>query len=122
MPKLTIVRGVPGSGKSTYAKSLGIFHVEADMYFQRNGKYDWYPDAVKQAHAWCKAMVEIAIDGAVDLVVSNTFVKRWEMQWYFDIANAHNYQIEIINMQGNYGSIHNVPQETIDRMKANFEE
>jgi adenylate kinase family enzyme len=30
---LYIVRGIPGSGKSTFAKTLGGIHIEADQYF-----------------------------------------------------------------------------------------
>ena len=30
---LYIVRGIPGSGKSTFAKSLGGTHFETDMFF-----------------------------------------------------------------------------------------
>lgn len=40
--KVKILRGLPGSGKSTYAKKLaeeGWLHFENDMYFMKNGKY-----------------------------------------------------------------------------------
>ena len=36
---LYIVRGIPGSGKSTFAKSLGGTHFEADMFFMKDGEY-----------------------------------------------------------------------------------
>ena len=37
---LYIIRGIPGSGKSSLAKSLGGKHVEADMYhLDENGNY-----------------------------------------------------------------------------------
>ena len=38
---LYIVRGIPGSGKSTFAKSLGGTHFEADMFFMKNGEYKY---------------------------------------------------------------------------------
>jgi predicted kinase len=53
MSKVTIVRGISGSGKSTYAKSLGILHLESDMFFMQNGKYNWSADHIKFAHEWC---------------------------------------------------------------------
>ena len=34
MKELFLLRGLPGAGKSTLAKSLGGKHIEADMYFE----------------------------------------------------------------------------------------
>ena len=46
---LYIIRGIPGSGKSSLAKSLGGKHVEADMYhLDENGNYNWKPVDVKK--------------------------------------------------------------------------
>jgi len=39
MSKLILVRGLPGSGKSTFAKTFGCLHVEADMFYIVGGKY-----------------------------------------------------------------------------------
>ncbi len=122
MPKLTIIRGVPGSGKSTLAKSLGIFHIEADMYHMKDGKYQWSVQKISAAHSWCQRTVAHAMQEGMDVVVSNTFVKKSEMKFYIHLSVQHEYELEIITMRNNYGNIHNVPQETIDRMKANFEE
>jgi predicted kinase len=46
MATLTIVRGLPGSGKSTYAKSLNVFHIEADMFCMKDGKYEFDAERV----------------------------------------------------------------------------
>lgn len=49
--RLFLIRGVPGSGKTTYAKTLGITdHYEADIWFENNGGYD--PARIKLAHEW----------------------------------------------------------------------
>jgi len=48
---LYIVRGIPGSGKSTFAKTLGGNHYEADMYFiGESGNYNFDPTKIKDAH------------------------------------------------------------------------
>lgn len=52
--ELYLLRGIPGAGKSTLAKSLGGKHVEADMFhINKEGVYDWRPEHVKKAHEWC---------------------------------------------------------------------
>lgn len=118
LAKLVIVRGLPGSGKSTYAKSLGFTHFEADMYFMHNDEYIFDPSKLRDAHAWCQQAVKESLAKGVDTVVSNTFVKKWEVQPYLNmIAN-----IEVITIKTHYGTIHNVPDEAIVRMKANWEE
>jgi len=38
---LVIVRGLPGAGKSSFAKLLGSAICTADDYFIKNGKYNW---------------------------------------------------------------------------------
>ena len=59
MKNLYIVRGLPGSGKSTFAKSIAkpyqVF--EADQYFMKNGKYKFDPTKLKEAHNDCKNRV-----------------------------------------------------------------
>ena len=53
MKKLIILRGIPGSGKTTHARELmqyyinenaTVTHFEADMFFTKSdGTYDWKP-------------------------------------------------------------------------------
>lgn len=118
MNKLILVRGIIGSGKSTYAKSLNIFHVEADMYFQRNGSYQWDRRELGEAHSWCKETVKYALDQGMDVVVSNTFTTLREIQPYIDMG----YPIEIVKMSKVYGNIHNVPDQIADMMLMRWQD
>ena len=60
--KLFLVRGLPGAGKSTFVKHLGdCVHLEADMYFLKNGEYVFNKDELKDAHLWCQNSCYVAL-------------------------------------------------------------
>lgn len=122
MPDLIIIRGLPGSGKSTYARSMGRFHVEADMYHTRGGKYTFDAKNVQKAHAWCFAMFSNAVSSGIDIVVSNTFTRRWEFREYVSLAKENGYNVAVVRMTANYGSIHDVPDSVLAEMKDRFED
>ena len=60
-PTLFIVRGVPGSGKSTFAKHIWNEYAicEADKYFvdRETGEYKFDATKLKEAHEWCRNQV-----------------------------------------------------------------
>lgn len=116
--KLIIVRGVPGTGKSTYAKSLNIVHFEADMYFQRGGNYEWDRRGLGSAHNWCLTEVASCLEAGMDVVVSNTFSTMKEMMPYLKLG----YPVEVVELTEVFGNIHDVPDQIIDMMHARWEE
>ena len=119
--KLIIVRGLPGSGKSTFAKKLGIpSHYEADMYWGPNYEFDI--TKLKDAHLWCQSKVRNCLEEGNDCIVSNTFTTLREMNPYLEMVNDLGAEVEVFKMNGNYGSIHNVPKETVKRMKNRWED
>ena len=58
---LYIARGLPSSGKSTFAKTLGGTHFEADMFFMVDGEYKFDHTKLKEAHEWCRNGVNTAM-------------------------------------------------------------
>lgn len=119
-PKLIILRGLPGSGKSTYAQVFvkkGYKHFEADMFFELDGEYKHDPSRIKEAHKWCQDQVSNAIFAGHNVVVSNTFVKLWEIEPYLNLTG----ETTVVKCVGEYPNIHGVPIEVIKRMKENWQ-
>ena len=126
MQKLILIRGLPGSGKSTFAKTyveLGYAHFEADMYFlDKEGNYKFNPKYIKEAHFWCKKNCEYSLRNKRSVVISNTFTQKWEMKDYIDLAEKYDVEIEILETKGNFQNVHGVPVEVIEKMKTCWEE
>lgn len=117
--KLIIMRGAPGSGKSTKAREIansawedGYLAVDiwsADSYFVRpDGVYEFSFKTLKNAHKWCREGVEKSMmmdnydyedgfGGPADLIiVDNTNTRKWEYQVYLDLAEKYGYDVEEI--------------------------
>ena len=123
MKELFLLRGLPGAGKSTLAKSLGGMHMEADKYFEYEGKYEFDASKLKEAHAWCQNAVSVWMGNSVEkIVVSNTFTQTWEMDYYFELAKEHGYRVYSLVVENRHGgeNIHNVPKEKIEEMARRF--
>lgn len=114
---LIIVRGIPGSGKSTLAKKLcallGGAYYETDMFFEQTGEYIFDPTKLAEAHAWCFAKVKESLASGKLTMVANTFCQDAHMQPYMELASKH----IIIQLNTSYGSVHNVPDYAVERMK-----
>lgn len=123
---LYLIRGLPGSGKSTFAKTLAeaieAKHYEADMYHVRDGVYDWKPENVSASHNWCQYMTKYAMLDEWPVVVSNTFTTPKEMEPYLALALEFGYRVTSLVVENRHGgvNIHDVPQATLDKMRNRF--
>lgn len=123
---LVLLRGLPGSGKSTVA---GLFpeapHYEADMYFTSlNNEYIFVPDKLKEAHNWCATQTQKAmVDNEPTIVVSNTFTQEWEMKRYYELAKMHGYRVVSMIVENRHGgqNVHGVPADKLQVMEDRFQ-
>ena len=103
IPKiLTLVRGLPGSGKSTFANFIWNEYAicEADKFFyDSEGHYLFDASKLKEAHNNCLTRVKSYMyifssnENSERIIVSNTFTQEWEMKPYFDIAERYGYKV-----------------------------
>lgn len=123
MLRLVLVRGLPGSGKSTMARELtelGLRHFETDTFFvDSKGVYRFDATKLGVAHKWCQDEVKAHLESGGRAVVSNTFTQKWEAQSYLDMVDPS--EVEIMVAIGEWGNLHGVPLEAIQRMKDRWE-
>lgn len=121
---LYIFRGLPGSGKSTAAAKLavelGIQHFEADMYFMENGEYKFDPKKIAYVHERCQFETLHELKNGRSVIVSNTFTTVNELLPYITMANDNEADIRIFECIGDYGSIHGVPEATLEKMRLRW--
>lgn len=123
--ELVIIRGLPGSGKTTMAKVLalvGYEHYEADQFFEKSGHYQFDKSKLPAAHMWCYYKIKDAISRGQRCVVSNTFTQLWEAKPYIDVAKDSGFNVKIISAIGNWNSCHDVPEAVIINMRKRWEE
>jgi predicted kinase len=121
---LVLLRGIPGSGKSTFSKTIGGLHFEADNYFMIDDVYEFISSKIKDAHRYCQESVEVyMMRGEEKIVVSNTFTQEWEMEPYFEMATQYGYKVFSIIVENRHGNVnlHNVPTEKLESMRNRFQ-
>jgi predicted kinase len=122
---LILVRGLPGSGKSTfasrYAGSQYYNHLETDQYWMIDGEYRFDINHLSEAHEWCLNQTREYLEKGNSVVVSNTFTVQRNMRPYFELAKDLGIRPQVILCQGNFGNIHDVPVNVLARMAEQFE-
>lgn len=128
MKTLYLIRGVPGSGKSSFAQELldcGIVQkvFEADSYFVDNyGTYIFDAKYLPQAHYICQDNTRYWLERNRSVAVSNTSTTEKEVETYAKIAEETGAKFVSIIVENRHGgtNLHNVPEEKIEQMRKRF--
>jgi hypothetical protein len=128
MQTLFLVRGLPGSGKTTFGATICENVFAADDYFMEDGIYKFDPSKLGEAHAECLRVTKEALACGESVAVCNTFTQRWELQPYLEREQG-DYQVFVIDLfDGGYPdevlasrNAHGVPVEAIAAMRARYE-
>lgn len=135
---MIIIRGVPGSGKSTAAqtfkavleaigkRAVGIFSTDDFWYSGDPAVYNWDANKLKTAHSWNQNRVKCAVMNGDHVIIDNTNVDGFAMMPYFDIAAAHDLDVMIhlvdtpietcIDRQNDRTEDRRVPEDAIRNM------
>jgi len=122
---LYIIRGLPGSGKTTLARVLApYYNVSADDFMvDEEGNFCFDPERLGEVHKRCEIQViEWMTQGHSVIAVHNTFGHLDHAKPYIDMASRYGYTPVLLEAQGNFTSEHGVPAQTIKRMVATWDD
>lgn len=120
--KAYILRGLPGSGKSTFTKTLDNAVVaSADNFFMKDGRYEFNPSLLGDAHKACLRLFVETLRAGKDVVCDNTNTTHFDMAAYVQVALALGADVEIhtflVSPEVSFSrNTHGVPRNVIDSM------
>jgi predicted ABC-type ATPase len=129
MKTLFIIRGLPGSGKSSLGEKIAPKRsFSADDWFEtsaraKNKTYSevFDPSDLAYAHQRCQERVQAAMTrNFSDVAVCNTFSEQWEVEPYIKICRENGWDTFVIECQNTFVSVHNVPKESVEAMKSRW--
>jgi predicted kinase len=98
MSKIIVLQGVPGSGKSTWAKEFAQAHKDyvivcRDSIREGTGVY-WVPERENYISDVEKNQIEMALDNYLNVIIDATNLNPKTILKWNDLAEKHNAEIE----------------------------
>ena len=128
--RVVIMRGISGSGKSTYIKKHlpGAFVCSADDFFVgSDGTYNFVEEKLRDAHKTCfRKFLGALSDWRELIVVDNTNTQLFEFSGYIGLAQAYDYPVEVVQLDtpvevASARNLHGVPATIVQAMANSFQ-
>lgn len=124
---LILLRGLPGSGKTTLANMLSegkypVFSVD-DYFTGENGSYNFKFEENHLAYKKCEDNIRASMKkGESKIFVHNTCTLDWELEIYFTLAKDFDYQISVLTVENYHESEnrHSISKEQIRKMAEKY--
>jgi predicted kinase len=125
--QLVLLRGLPGSGKSTvaHAKDGATVLSTDDFFITADGTYQWSNGALGKAHVWNQERCRLALEKGTQLVViDNCNITCVDAVPYVTMGVALGYEVTIEDVHSTLDAselvarnVHTVSKETIEQMR-----
>lgn len=126
---LLLLRGLPGSGKTTLAKMLSenntfpVFSVDDYFTNESTGEYIFNFQNNHLAYKQCEDLSRDAMKQKITkIIVHNTFTMDWELEPYFKLAKELNYNLFVVTVENYHKNknTHGVSDEQLQKMAEKY--
>lgn len=126
---LILLRGLPGSGKTTLAKILSenntfpVFSVDDYFTNESTGEYIFNFQNNHLAYKQCEDLSRDAMKQKITkIIVHNTFTMDWELEPYFKLAKELNYNLFVVTVENYHKNknTHGVSDEQLQKMAEKY--
>lgn len=126
---LTIIRGLPGSGKTTLAldesERTGAIVIESDQLRVRDGAYVFIPKEANALNATTGLILNLVAKHGADAIVTGAFCKAFTINRIVHEVKRTckgTVSVRIIRCADNFGNRHNIPEHILQEMALAFED
>lgn len=122
-----ILRGVSGSGKSSFAEFLAnqlcfsttVCTADDYYYAKGGGEYKFDPRHLGEAHRQCQEKFLRALSaGQPNVIVANTNTKLKDFKFYLDLAETYGYKVFSLVVEKRHSNDNNHCDEEIKKKQA----
>ncbi|MGZ3866950.1 MAG: AAA family ATPase [Bacteroidia bacterium] len=129
MSVLILLRGLPGSGKTTLANLLSekgkypVFSIDSYFTEPETGEYKFEFEKNHLAYKQCEELTRKALQSGMEKIfIDNTFTLEWELEPYFKLAAEFNCMVHVVTVENRHGgkNIHDVSYEQVAKMATKY--